>query len=91
MEHSSRFFQNTACAHFPCYPQANGEAFNRLFCYCPLYFLEERPGAPRWTSRGVKDCSACRFPHRPENDDAVIARLSAAIRDRAAKRAPEER
>lgn len=90
MEHSSRFFQNAACAHFPCHSQAGPEPFNCLFCYCPLYFLEECPGAPRWTPQGVKDCSACLFPHRPENYDAVIARLSAAIRDRAAKRNAEK-
>lgn len=90
MENSSRFFRNTDCAYFPCHRTAAPETFNCLFCYCPLYF-SDCPGSPRWTTSGVKDCSDCRFPHRPENYDAVLSRLSATIRDRAAKRRTEER
>ena len=35
-QNSSRFFENRACAYFPCHAGMEGEAFNCLFCYCPL-------------------------------------------------------
>ena len=69
------FFQNTACEYFPCHETDDPDRFNCLFCYCPLYALGRRCGGDfRYTGRGVKDCSACLFPHRPENYDALIAR-----------------
>ena len=71
MKNSSRFFRNTSCAHFPCHPNADPETFNCLFCYCPLYFLPECIGTPRWNANGIKDC--------------IIQKLSAAIRERAAE------
>ena len=85
MEHSSRFFSNAACAYFPCHAGADPETFNCLFCYCPLYFLPKCPGTPRRTAKGVKDCTGCLFPHRPENYDQLIRCLSSAIRERAAQ------
>ena len=83
MENSSRFFRNTACAYFPCHKGADPLLFNCLFCYCPLYFLSSCPGTPRWTAKGVKDCTDCCFPHHPESYDRVLAILSAAIHERA--------
>lgn len=85
MENSSRFFRNTACAYFPCHPNADPETFNCLFCYCPLYFLSECLGAPRRTATGVKDCSHCRVPHQPETYDRIVQKLSSAIKERAAQ------
>ena len=85
MENSSRFFRNTACAYFPCHPNADPETFNCLFCYCPLYFLPECLGAPRRTATGVKDCSHCRVPHQPETYDRIVEKLSSAIKERAAQ------
>ena len=90
MENSSRFFRNTACAYFPCHPNADPETLNCLFCYCPLYFLPECLGAPRRTATGVKDCSLCPVPHQPEMYDHIIRKLSSAIRERAAKTVSEE-
>ena len=90
MVNSSRFFRNTACAYFPCHPNADPETFNCLFCYCPLYFLPECLGAPRRTATGVKDCSLCPVPHQPEMYDHIIRKLSSAIRERAAKTVSEE-
>ena len=85
MENSSRFFRNTACAYFPCHPNADPETFNGPFCYCPLYFLPECLGAPRRTATGVKDCSHCRVPHQPETYDRIVEKLSSAIKERAAQ------
>ncbi len=83
MKNSSRFFKNIDCTHFPCHADAEPDAFNCLFCYCPLYFLPECPGSPRRTETGVKNCTGCLFPHRPENYECVIRCLSTAIRERA--------
>ena len=69
------FFQHTACEYFPCHKTDHPEDFNCLFCYCPLYALGRACGGDyTYNERGVKDCSACTFPHRPENYDRLLAR-----------------
>ncbi len=77
---SSRFFQNRDCEYFPCHKDADPETFNCLFCYCPLYALGESCGGGfTYTKDGVKDCSACLFPHRPENYGRVCETLGEII------------
>ena len=45
-------------------------------------------GGLQYTENGIKDCSACLFPHRPENYDRICARFAelAAL----CRRPPEE-
>ena len=75
MSHS--FFQNKDCEFFPCHETDAPERFNCLFCFCPLYALGERCGGNfTRTPRGVKDCSACLFPHQPENYAAICGRCA---------------
>lgn len=74
MDHSHRFFRNTACRYFPCHPGADPETFNCLFCFCPLYFLDAC-GGDHTLRQGVKDCTPCLRPHRPEGYDAILERL----------------
>ena len=70
-----RFFQNRECEFFPCHGGVEEAAFNCLFCYCPLYALGRRCGGNcTYTENGIKDCTACTFPHRRENYDALLAR-----------------
>ena len=70
------FFQNRECEFFPCHDGVKREDFSCLFCYCPLYALGENCGGRfRYTEKGVKDCSACDFPHRKENYEAVLRRF----------------
>ncbi len=100
MEASERFFQNRACPYFPCHRGVAEEEFNCLFCFCPLYMLGSSCGG-KWhrTPNGYKDCSACTFPHRPENYDRICARYSDIMKaiaksgweDAACETAPEER
>ena len=72
---SYKFFQNKECEYFPCHKGADRESFNCLFCYCPLYALGEKCGGNfRYTEGGLKDCSACLVPHRPENYDHICSR-----------------
>ncbi len=67
------FFTNRKCEFFPCHKGVAEKDFNCLFCYCPLYALgEDCPGQFGYTSAGIKDCSACTFPHRRENYSAVL-------------------
>lgn len=74
-EHFS-FFYNRECEYFPCHTGVAEEEFNCLFCYCPLYALGSRCGGDfTLTASGVKDCSACTFPHRRENYSRVTARF----------------
>lgn len=70
MKNSSSFFANKDCEYYPCHKVENEEEFNCLFCYCPLYALGDKCGGNlSFTESGIKDCSNCNIPHRP---DAVI-------------------
>jgi len=84
VQNSHRFFQNTSCQYFPCHSQADRETFNCLFCFCPLYFLQDC-GGEAVVRQGVKDCTLCLRPHRPEGYDSIVARL----REEAMKRRQE--
>lgn len=74
MEHSYRFYRNTACDYFPCHKVENKEEFNCLFCYCPLYFLENC-GGNHIDNRGIKDCSSCLVPHKPNGYDYINKKI----------------
>ena len=69
-------FQNKACEYFPCHEKADPESFSCLFCFCPLYALGDRCGGNfHYTEQGIKDCSSCLRPHRPENYDDICEKL----------------
>lgn len=67
-----KFFQHRDCEFFPCHQTSDPERFNCLMCYCPLYFLD-CGGNYTFTARGIKDCSACLYPHY--NYDGVVQKL----------------
>ena len=79
MENSQRFFENRDCKYFPCHEGMEGRAFNCLFCYCPMNPYPDCPGDPvlreNKNGRVFKDCTNCRFPHIPDNYEAVLAFL----------------
>ena len=75
MKNSFRFFKNQECEYFPCHETINSEDFNCLFCYCPLYKMEDCPGNPSFTQEGVKDCSKCLLPHNPESYEKILSKL----------------
>ena len=67
MSENYKFFQNKKCEYFPCHQTKDEENFNCLFCYCPLYALGENCGGNyTYLENGVKDCSNCLVPHRPQ-------------------------
>lgn len=76
MEGSYRFFQNRDCEYFPCHIGVEEDAFNCLFCYCPLYALGERCGGNAYyLESGIKSCEKCNFPHHRENYPKITARF----------------
>ena len=77
MNNSYKYFENRECKYFPCHEDK--QHINCLFCYCPLYNLENCPGEYAYLySNGnkIKECTNCTFPHEAENYDIIIALLS---------------
>ncbi|MGN0478376.1 MAG: cysteine-rich small domain-containing protein [Hominenteromicrobium sp.] len=71
------YFQNRACEYFPCHA-VQGDFFNCLFCFCPLYTLGAACGGKyTYTEKGVKDCSGCILPHSPGGYDYVCSKFKA--------------
>jgi len=78
MENSFRFYQNKACAFFPCHKVEDESTFNCMFCYCPLYALGDKCGGNcTYIADEVKDCSACRIPHSPNGYDYINSKFEA--------------
>jgi Zn-finger protein len=76
MTNSYSFFANTDCKYNKCHGTTiDREDFNCIFCYCPLYRLENCPGNYTILPNGVKDCSACDLPHRAENYETIVELL----------------
>lgn len=71
------FFQNRECEYFPCHRGVEEQNFNCLFCYCPLYCLGDRCGGSfTYLPNGIKDCSGCVKPHRRENYDKIMEKMT---------------
>ena len=77
MKNCSSFFKNYECEYFPCHKVENSEDFNCLFCYCPLYPIEDCGGNHKLTDTGVKDCSECTLPHKAKNYQYIVDKLKA--------------
>lgn len=72
----SQYFKNTNCEFFPCH-KTDGEFFNCMFCFCPLYTLGDKCGGNFcYTENNVKDCSGCTLVHSKAGYDHVIKLLS---------------
>ena len=70
------FFKHRTCEYFPCHAGADPETFSCLFCYCALYCLGVNCGGNfRYSSKGIKDCSACLVPHQRENYKKITAKM----------------
>ena len=73
MENSHKFFGNKECRYYPCHQGI--EELNCMFCYCPLFHLDNCPGDPSYSEKNgkkIKVCTACTFPHVPANYDRII-------------------
>ena len=77
MENNASFFCNRDCAYFPCHATEDPDSFNCLFCYCPLYMLGEACGGHfTWTKKGLKNCTPCTIPHRPDAAEYIRTRFA---------------
>jgi Zn-finger protein len=76
MNNSYRYFKNDSCKYFPCHTCEPELDFNCLFCFCPMNPYPDCMGHPVYrqgkSGKQIKDCSACTYPHDPENYDAII-------------------
>ena len=72
---SSKFFCNKDCEYYPCHKGLS--EINCLFCFCPLYRVENCGGNFTFLDNGIKDCSNCVYPHVQANYDKIIERLRA--------------
>ena len=73
-ERHSSYFLNKHCEYYPCH-DVDEKSFSCMFCYCPLYDMEDCGGEYTYTEKGAKNCKNCTFPHRRENYGAVIKKL----------------
>lgn len=78
-EASQKYFENRACPYYPCHKmndEKSGEVhLNCLFCFCPLYHMENCPGNPSYkekNGRRIKVCTNCTFPHVKEHYDLIM-------------------
>lgn len=76
MSENYKFFNHSNCEFFPCHKTNDPENFNCLFCYCPLYALGDKCGGnPKYTDKGIKDCSKCTLPHKRDNYDYIMGKF----------------
>ena len=75
MKNSSKYYKNTDCEYFPCH-KVNGDVFNCMFCYCPLYALGDKCGGNfTYLDCGIKDCSNCLIPHSEKAYDHIMSKM----------------
>ncbi|MBR3737467.1 MAG: cysteine-rich small domain-containing protein [Eubacterium sp.] len=69
------YFKNINCEYFPCH-KIEGDYFNCLFCFCPLYTLGDKCGGNfTYNEKGIKDCSACTLPHSDGGYDYITKKF----------------
>ena len=87
-----RFFCHKKCEYFPCHATNDPDNFNCLFCFCPLYVLQDRCGGNfSYTKTGYKDCSKCTVPHRRENYDYIVGKYKEIVAAMPKRRAAAEK
>ena len=80
MSQNYKFFSNKDCEFFPCHKIKEGDSFNCLFCYCPLYMLKEDCGGNFvYGESGIKDCSGCIIPHSKGGYEFIMSKMDMVI------------
>jgi len=79
MKNGYKFFSNDECKYFPCHKAPAAEDFNCLFCFCPLYHMDDKCGGIfHYTeNENKKNCIDCHLPHMPEYYDVIISKMKA--------------
>ena len=76
MENSYKYFENKKCQYYPCHKGTQN--INCMFCYCPLYNMENCPGKYSYIDshgKKIKECTDCTFPHEAKNYEIIMALL----------------
>lgn len=74
-EYNYAFTQNRGCEYFPCHKVNDENSFNCLFCYCPLYLIQDCGGNYTLLKNDMKDCSNCLLPHKKEGYKYIVSKL----------------
>lgn len=74
MDENYKFFQHKECEYFPCHNTVDLDKFNCLFCYCPLYLIEDCGGNNSFT-KGIKVCTNCLVPHTDGGYEIIINKI----------------
>lgn len=70
-----QYFKNEQCEYFPCHKE-EGDSFNCLFCYCPLYSMGKNCGGDfMYLENGIKSCENCMLPHSEEGYEYILTML----------------
>ncbi len=69
---SYKHFSNKDCEYYPCH---NIEDINCLFCFCPLYPINQCGGNFQ-LANGIKDCSKCVKNHDRNSYEFVLDGLT---------------
>ena len=80
IDNSTTFFANRDCRFYPCHE--HDDDINCMFCYCPLYHLDDCPGEYVMTEkdgRMIKNCKDCTYPHVAENFPNIIRILKSSM------------
>ena len=70
-----QFFSNRKCEFFPCHKIEDDKEFNCLFCYCPLYMLQDKCGGDFSYANEIKDCSNCLKPHDKNSYAFIMSKM----------------
>ena len=81
MKNSYKFFRNIDCKYFPCHKVSDNREFNCMFCYCPLYFLEDCGGNYEVKSN-IKSCINCNIPHTNNGYEYIMKKIKENIKRR---------
>lgn len=74
----STYFENRQCKYYPCH--SGTDNINCMFCYCPMYHLDNCLGNPTYKEKEgkmIKVCTNCTFPHNKDNYEKIMAHLRA--------------
>lgn len=74
-QNNCQYFCNSECEYFPCHKTNSTDNFNCIFCYCPLYSLEDCGGNFKVLANGTKDCSDCLIPHSESGYEYILKKL----------------
>ncbi len=71
-----KYFKNDKCEYFPCHKTDSEAFFNCMFCYCPLYFMDEKCGGGfYYTENDIKCCDKCLIPHKEDGYDYIMNKI----------------